>query len=265
MPQIIHKTLSYAVRGILFDVHNNLGPLLPETIYQEAVSYGLRQQRIKHETEKQFYIIYREDVVGKFYVDHWIEDGKLLLELKVTPQIEPVHQAQAISYLKLTDADLAIVVNFGERSLNDQRLPNYIRNKTTNVAWHPQPHADDRLYPVLLDTLWEVLHRVHFELGPGYIHRVYRRATMIELAYQDLSYQYVKHIPLYYHDHFVGTQKTKLIAIDDKLLLAVFALKRIEPVKVAQMKARLRHLNMPLGLLANFYGERLEIVVVRVK
>ena len=51
--------------------------------------------------------------MGLYYVDVWIEDGKILLELKVAPAIAPIHKAQAISYLKVTDADLAIVANYG--------------------------------------------------------------------------------------------------------------------------------------------------------
>ncbi len=56
----------------------------------------------------------------------WIDDGKIVLELKVVPEIEPIHKAQALSYLKVTDADLAVVANYGSSSLDDIRLPNFL-------------------------------------------------------------------------------------------------------------------------------------------
>ena len=52
----------------------------------------------------------------------------MLIELKVGPTIEPLHKAQAISYLKIPDADLALVVSYGGPSLQDERLPNSVRD-----------------------------------------------------------------------------------------------------------------------------------------
>ena len=101
MTHLIHKELSYVVRGVLFDVHNKLGPLLPERFYQEAVLIGLDGQGIGCRSEKPFEVFYREQRVGLYYVDVWVEEGQLLLELKVAPEILPLHRGQAISYLKV--------------------------------------------------------------------------------------------------------------------------------------------------------------------
>ncbi|OAD22055.1 hypothetical protein THIOM_002161 [Candidatus Thiomargarita nelsonii] len=137
MAQLIHKKLSYIVRGVMIDVYNQLGPQFPEKIYQKAITYGLRKHNITCTPEKQFNLTYRSTSVGKYYVDHWLEKGKIILEIKVAPKIMPIHQAQTISYLKLTDADLAIIANFGAKSFEDKRLPNFIRDKTANFQWQP--------------------------------------------------------------------------------------------------------------------------------
>lgn len=105
MTKIIHKDLSYAVKGVLLDVHNALGSLLPERFYQAPVAIGLDAKGIRYETEKPFEVNYRETPIDRYYVDVWIEDGKLLLELKVAPAITPLHRAQTLSYLKVTGAD----------------------------------------------------------------------------------------------------------------------------------------------------------------
>ena len=150
------------------------------SFYQKAITYGLREQGITCEPEKEFEVIYQNQSAGTYKVDHWLENGKVILEIKVAPKIIPIHQAQTISYLKVTNADLAIIANFGAKSLEDQRLPNFIRNKIAKFHWQPQPLTENVLYPELTNRILENLHKVHFILGPGFIHRVYRKAVMIE-------------------------------------------------------------------------------------
>lgn len=180
MKPLLHPHLTYAVRGVLFDVRQQLDLTLPEKYYQEATAIGLENAGIPCQTEKLFDVLYRGVQVGRYAVDLWIDGGNLLLELKVLPSIEPIHQAQAISYLKVTDADLALVVNFGQTPLGIQSLPNLLRQQQPEFHWQPQslPADEEWLYPDLVNRLLQVLHRVHFELGPGFLHQVYRRATL---------------------------------------------------------------------------------------
>jgi GxxExxY protein len=264
MPEIIHKELSYAVRGALLDVHNKLGPMLPEKFYQQAIAVGLDTKGINCKTEKAFKVYYQDQRVGLYYVDIWIEGGKVILELKVAPEITPLHQAQAISYLKVTDADLAIVVNFGAKSLEDERLPNFLRDKRISFEWEKRTVNVDVPYPDLTNRLLEVCHRVHFELGPGFLHQVYRRATMVELQRQELSYQYIKGIPIIYQGHNLGMQPVRLISVADKILLATVAVKQVDEVMKTQLKTRLKYLGFQFGLLANFNDTTLQVVTVRV-
>jgi GxxExxY protein len=197
----------------------------------------------------------------------WIDGGKILLELKVAPEIQPLHKAQAISYLKVTDADLAIVVNYGGSSLEDERLPNFVRERRPEFVWQPRAVAEGLLYPELVNAIQRACHRVHFALGPGFIHQVYRRATMTELRLCDLSYQYIKQLPVIYEGQLLGHQDVRLILVEGKILLATFALRPTDADRIGawteRMKARLRLMGLELGLLANFYGTRLAITPVR--
>jgi GxxExxY protein len=262
MSNLIHKELSFIVRGILIDIYNKLGPKLPEKFYQQAVTYGLIERGIRSESEKRFYVLYRDTAVGIFYVDHWLESGKILLEFKVAPHIMPIHQAQTISYLKLTNADLGIIVNFGSNSLQDKRLPNFIRNKKVDFQWQPKTRTINTLYPTLLDSIFKALYRVHFVLGTGFIHRVYRQAVMIELQFQGNAYEYIRNIKILYNNHCVGQQKVQMIRVENKILLAVFAVQSMNKVMGMVMKTRMRHLGIQVGVLANFYGEHLVIETV---
>jgi GxxExxY protein len=262
MAQLLHEELSYRVRGVLFDVYNQLGPMLPENFYQSAVAIGLEAEGIQCETEKQFEVTYRGVQVGRYAVDAWLEGGKILLELKVAPAVDPIHQAQAISYLKVTNADLAFVVNFGAASLQINRLPNYVRDKPI-PPWQPAPADPQTLYPELTNELLAVLYRVYFTLGPGFLHQIYRRATMVELREQYIGFTYIKQTPIYYRDHHLGDQASRLISVDEKVLVATVALRQSNSALKAQLKARMRHHNVKLGILANFHGSQLELAFIR--
>ncbi|MCP4607549.1 MAG: GxxExxY protein [Planctomycetes bacterium] len=264
MPKIIHKKLSYTVRGVLLNVHNTLGPMLPEGLYQKAIVIAVEAKGIACQAERPFEVYYRNQRVGLYYVDIWIEGGKIILELKVAPQILPLHQAQAISYLKVTDADLAIVVNFGAESLEDKRLPNFLRDKVVSFEWEKRPVTTAIPYPDLTNHLLKICHRVHFELGPGFFHQIYRRAAMIELAHQELNYRYIKKMPITYQGHSIGMQDVRLISVADKILLATVAVKQIDRAMKTQLKIRLKHLGFQFGLLANFNDTTLDVVTVQV-
>ncbi|MCP5098123.1 MAG: GxxExxY protein [Chloroflexi bacterium] len=263
MTKIIHKELSYTVRGVLFDVHNQLGSMLPEQFYQDAIAIGLEAKGIACQTEKAFEVLYQGVQVGRYFVDVWIEDGQLLLELKVVPQILPIHRAQAISYLKVTNADLAIVVNFGGSKLEDERLPNRLGEQT--AVSRPQTLQPNKTipYPELTTQLIQSLYQVHHELGAGFFHHVYRRATMIELQQQEIGFDYIKQMPVYYRNTFLGNQDTRLILIENCILLATVAVKKVDEAMKAQLRMRMRHLNIDLAILANFNSTKLDINFVK--
>lgn len=264
MTKLIHPDLSYTVHGVLLDVYNTLGPGLKEEHYRDAVAIGLEARGVPCEVEKLFEVYYEGERVGLYYVDVWVDGGKILLELKVAPAIEPLHKAQAISYLKVSDADLAIVANYGGASLQDERLPNFLRDKQPEFSWEPHSFGPDLLYPELVNDVQRACHRVHFALGPGFLHQVYRRATMIELRRIDVGYHYIKQLPIEYRGHHLGQQDVRLIHVKDRLLLATFSLRHVDDAMAQRLKTYLHRLDLHLGLLANFHGPRLVTTPVRV-
>jgi len=265
MTQLIHPELSYAVRGVLLNAYNTLGPMLREEYYEQAIAIGLEKRGIYCEAQKQFDVYYEGEQVGLYYVDIWIERGKILLELKVAPQIEPFHRGQTIAYLKVTNADLAIVANFGGASFQDERFPNFLRDRQAEFTWSFHPQENDWLYPELAEQVLRACQRVHFVLGPGFLHQIYRRATMIELRRSQLNFQYIKHLPIEYDGHLLGQQDARLILIEDKILAAVYALHDSDESLVEQLKARMHRLGIRLGMLANFHDIRLSVIPVRLK
>jgi GxxExxY protein len=264
MSKLIHPELSYAVRGVLLDVYNTLGPGLKEAYYRDAIALGLEARGVPCQVEKGFEVYYEEERVGLYYLDVWVDGGKILLEIKVAPTIDPLRKAQAISYLKVSDADLAIVVSFGAASLLDERLPNYVRDRHSEFSWQPRSAGPDLLHADLVNAVQRACHRVHFVLGPGFLHQVYRRATMIELRRSGIAYDYIKRLPVEYRGHLLGEQDVRLIRVEDRLLLAVFALRQLDDAMAVRLKTYVRRLDLQLGLLANFHDSRLVMTPVRI-
>ncbi|HSH02053.1 MAG TPA: GxxExxY protein [Anaerolineae bacterium] len=263
MSALLHKQLTYTIRGTLFDIHNQLGPMLPEKAYQKAVVIGLEKAGINCEIEKRFDVYYEGINVGWYFVDVWLEQAPILLELKVAPQIEPIHKAQALSYLKITNADLALLVNFGEARLTVERLPNFLRDKQAIWSWDAsRPLPDGHIKPQLTNHILEALHHVHFTLGPGYFHHIYRRATRIALRKREIYHRYIKKIPIFYHGEHLIDQDVRLISIESCILVATVAVQNITAAMKQQLKARLKALNHQLAILANFNGTRLDIVTI---
>jgi len=93
-------------------VHKTLGPGLLESVYEECLVRELIENNIKVERQKEIPIIYNDKLLSTgFRVDIMIEQ-KLIIELKATKEISDLHMAQLLTYLKLSNCKLGLVINF---------------------------------------------------------------------------------------------------------------------------------------------------------
>jgi GxxExxY protein len=262
--KLLHAELTYEIRGALFHVGNHLWPGLPEEDFQKAVSIALGKRKIQHSLEKQFHVHYRGVEVGRYYCDVFAENI-IVLELKVVPVLTDLHRAQIISYLRVTGADVGLLVNFGSPRVEIERYAYFYAQRRPDFAWRLQPPNDPTLlYPDLVGRLYEALHRVHYELGPGFFHHVYRRAMQVELNEQSISFEFVREIPVFYEGEYLSTQKCRLLIVEEKVIIAAFAVREMSPAFDVRMRHYLKHFDKKLGLLANFHGERLDVRPVRI-
>jgi len=119
--KIVHKELSYAVVGCAQRVHAALGPGFPESIYHKALAHELTKAKIPFESQARFEVAYDGVALGEFRVDLF-EDGKIVVEVKAAESLCKQHEAQTLAYLKASRTELAILMNFGEASLNVRRF-----------------------------------------------------------------------------------------------------------------------------------------------
>ncbi len=112
-------------------IHNKLGPGLLESVYQRILAYELRKAGLQVQTEVPIPVKWDNHTIeDSFRADLIVESG-ILIELKSVEQLLPVHHKQVFTYLKLTNLNLALLINFNTPLLKDG-LHRIVRNFPDN-------------------------------------------------------------------------------------------------------------------------------------
>ena len=109
--------------GASFEVHKFFGNGFQEVIYQRALAYEFIKAGLEFQREIVHYIFYKdiEEPIGTRRADFVVE-GKVLVELKSIIQLEYVHTAQILNYLRAYKLEVGLLINFGSKSLTFKRL-----------------------------------------------------------------------------------------------------------------------------------------------
>jgi GxxExxY protein len=110
------NALSNRVIGAAIEVHRLLGPGYAEAIYEEALGREMKLQGIQFERQYPVGIEYKGEIIGKGQLD-FLVGNCLVVELKAVEALLPVHTAQVISYLKMTQLSLGLLINFNVAAL----------------------------------------------------------------------------------------------------------------------------------------------------
>ena len=105
------RELSYRVIGAAMEVHRVLGAGFLESVYGDALAIEFEQCGILFEKEVEVSVNYKGQKVGTGRMD-FVIDRTIIIELKAVENLRPVHDAQVISYLKMTGYPLALLINF---------------------------------------------------------------------------------------------------------------------------------------------------------
>ena len=114
--------ISYQIRGAIYDVYKTLGPGLLESVYEEALCYELEQRGLKVERQKQVPIVYKGITLkSDLRLDLLVED-KVIVELKSVSDMKDVFFKQTLTYCKLMNKKLGILVNFNVDDILDDAI-----------------------------------------------------------------------------------------------------------------------------------------------
>jgi len=122
MANFEHDPLTEKIIGCCFEVHRSLGPGFIEKIYSKGLQHQLKSEGLQFECEREFNVTFKDQLVGKFRCDFFIEN-KVIVELKsVTGFIPKLFQNQLVSYLKASNIKTGLLINFGNISCEVKRL-----------------------------------------------------------------------------------------------------------------------------------------------
>ncbi|MBQ6166563.1 MAG: GxxExxY protein [Muribaculaceae bacterium] len=123
MSELLYPKESYAIIGAAIEVHKQLGCGFTEPVYQEAFAEELRLREIPFEREKVLTVTYKGKVLTKEFRADFVCYNKIIVELKAVVDFAEEHYAQVYNYLKASEMQLGLLINFGKTSLEYKRIP----------------------------------------------------------------------------------------------------------------------------------------------
>jgi GxxExxY protein len=113
--------ITYAINGAVFEANRILGPGFLEKVYENALVIELEKRGLKAESQVPVKVSYKGKVVGEYVADIIVE-GKVLVELKTVEQLDRIHEAQLLNYLKATGIQVGLLVNFKHAKADIKRM-----------------------------------------------------------------------------------------------------------------------------------------------
>lgn len=114
----LFQNLTEKIIGCAIEVHSNLGPGLLEKLYEEALEHEFELNHVPFERQKPIGLKYKGKEIGDHRVDFLVED-KVIVELKAVEAMTNVFQAQLLTYLKVTNKRVGLLINFNVPRLKD--------------------------------------------------------------------------------------------------------------------------------------------------
>jgi len=109
--------ITYKIIGCVYKVHSELGPGLLESTYEVCLEYELLQIGLKVEKQKALPVVYRDIKLDAGYRIDLLIENKIILEIKSVDKLAPIHQAQLMTYLKLSGLKLGLLLNFNVKDM----------------------------------------------------------------------------------------------------------------------------------------------------
>ena len=255
MTDLLHKELSGKILRAYYDVYNGTGRIYPERFYDRAMLYELGKDKLRCLYQPEWTITYKDKIVGKQILDILVA-GDVVIEDKVLPSLTKLNKAQILSYLKVTDKQIGLLLNFGSEKPEFERM--YFARREVSVSKGQiervvnDETAKNLIEPQLVYDIVGGLFEVHTSLGVGFVHRIYANACHYELKLRGLPVKPQKAIQIFYHGISLGELHLAHLRVGD---IAVFpvAIQNINDLGLENIRVWLREENIPIAVIANFH------------
>ena len=125
--------ISYLIRGCAFKVHKELGPGLFESVYKNALGYELEKENLQVRMEVGVPMVYKELKFNEGYRMDILVGEKVIVEVKSVESLHDLHFKQLLTYLRLADKRLGLLINFNATRLEDRSSIIRILNGTIDL------------------------------------------------------------------------------------------------------------------------------------
>lgn len=112
MGTLKHSEITNLIIKAFFNVHNALGCGFLEKVYENAIALEARKLGLQIRQQMPIRVMYRDAIVGEYFAD-LIANNIVIVELKAVRQLAPEHEAQLLNYLKATEYEIGLLLNFG--------------------------------------------------------------------------------------------------------------------------------------------------------
>ncbi len=112
--KFLHKDLTDKIIKCFYEVYNTLGFGFLEKVYENAMMIALAQEGLRAKTQQPIRVYFKNSLVGDYYADIIVDDT-IIVELKAIERLADEHELQLINYLKATDIDIGLLLNFGRK------------------------------------------------------------------------------------------------------------------------------------------------------
>jgi GxxExxY protein len=129
MADILHRDITDKILRAFYTVYNRLGYGFLEKVYENALIIELIEMNLSCEKQKPIKVYYKDKTVGEYFADIMVEN-KVIIELKAAEGLAEEHELQLINYLKATQLEIGLLLNFG-------RKPAFIRKAFSNTRKNP--------------------------------------------------------------------------------------------------------------------------------
>lgn len=116
----IYTATTEIIIGCAYKVHNDMGFGFLESVYEKCMLLELEKHQLKAETQKPINVYYQGECVGDFIADIIVDDS-IIVELKSVRSLTKAHEVQLVNYLKATNIQVGLLINFGEHGVEIKR------------------------------------------------------------------------------------------------------------------------------------------------
>ena len=246
----LDNQLTGAVIGAAIAVHRELGPGLDEAAYEESLSVKLGTLGIGHVCQKPLPLVYKGATLDCGFRLDMLVENRLALELKAVETILPIHEAQLLTYLRLSSLPLGLLINFDVPMLKEGVHRKVLTKPGTPPAsLAPSTVAKfDQLSASVLNAAVEV----HRALGPGLLRSAYEECFCHELGLRRIRFARRLGVPLQFEGRVLSHHAEIPLFVDGRIPIFCLSVKTLTPLHESRLLARLRQTRNTHGFLLNF-------------